>query len=174
MPRNVEIKAKIDNFDNFIQRVTSLSGDNGSVLEQQDFFYNCATGRLKLRSCTENGVNRSQLIFYTRPDSNGPKLSSFIVTPVQELKTMDDILTSTMGRKGIVTKQRTLFMIGQTRVHVDKVERLGNYMELEVMLRVDQSPEDGAKVANDLMRKLEISESQLVVGAYMDLINARE
>uniref|UniRef100_H2Y8G1 CYTH domain-containing protein n=1 Tax=Ciona savignyi TaxID=51511 RepID=H2Y8G1_CIOSA len=172
MPKNVEIKAKIENFDNFIKTAISVSEDNGSVLEQEDFFYNCNTGRLKLRSCKENGEPRNELIFYTRPDAHGPKMSDFVTSAVPDPESMDRILRHTLGRKGVVTKQRRLFLIGQTRIHVDRVKGLGDFMELEVMLRDDQSPEDGARVAQDLMSKLGVKECDLVTGAYMDLIIA--
>lgn len=62
-------------------------------------------------------------------------------------------------------------MIGQTRVHCDQVENLGDFAELEVVLEDDQSVEYGTKIAKELMTKLEIDdEKNLISGAYMDLI----
>lgn len=42
------------------------------------------------------------------------------------------VLTDALGMVGQVKKERHLFMVGQTRVHVDTVEGLGHFMELEV------------------------------------------
>lgn len=43
-----------------------------------------------------------------------------------------ETLRLALGIKGSVNKKRYLYMVGQTRVHVDEVEGLGNFMELEV------------------------------------------
>lgn len=61
-------------------------------------------------------------------------------------------------------------MVGQTRVHCDSVEGLGDFAELEVVLREDQKLDEGVKIANDLMEKLGILQEDLISGAYMDMI----
>jgi len=75
-----------------------------------------------------------------------------------------------LGVRGVVKKKRRLFLVGQTRVHLDEVDGLGHFVELEVVLRVNQSEEQGRKIAQELMRQLEISESDLLSGAYVDMI----
>lgn len=69
-------------------------------------------------------------------------------------------------------KTRYLFLYGQTRIHVDDVEGLGTYMELEVCLNDDETLEHGTQVAHEIMEQLNISKDQLVEGAYMDAILA--
>jgi predicted adenylyl cyclase CyaB len=61
-------------------------------------------------------------------------------------------------------------MVGQTRVHLDDVDGLGQFMELEVVLRDGQSDAQGQAIANDLMKKLGIESTDLIEGAYMDLL----
>ena len=61
-------------------------------------------------------------------------------------------------------------MVGQTRVHCDRVEGLGDFMELEVVLNDDQTPEEGEAIAHDLMEKLGVQKSNLLKGAYMDML----
>jgi predicted adenylyl cyclase CyaB len=61
-------------------------------------------------------------------------------------------------------------MVGQTRVHCDKVEGLGDFVELEVVLEDDQSVDQGEAIAKDLMNKLGIDKSRLISCAYMDLL----
>ncbi|KAG8005463.1 hypothetical protein GBF38_001284, partial [Nibea albiflora] len=97
-----------------------------------------------------------QLIFYERPDTDGPKLSRYSISPTSDPSSLRAVLSDALGVKGEVRKERRLFLIGQTRVHLDAVEGLGDYMELEV--------------AEDLMEKLGVSKESLVTGAYMDLL----
>jgi len=61
-------------------------------------------------------------------------------------------------------------MVGQTRVHCDKVEGLGEFMELEVVLNDDQTVEEGEAIAHDLMEKLGVPKANLLKGAYMDML----
>ncbi len=77
------------------------------------------------------------------------------------------------GQIGRVRKHRTLFLIGRTRVHLDRVEGLGHFLELEVVLAEGESSEVGVLVAHDLLGKFGISSSQLIEGAYIDLLNGQ-
>lgn len=47
---------------------------------------------------------------------------------------MQVVLQRALNKTIEVKKRRLLFMIGQTRIHVDDVEGLGDFMELEVNL----------------------------------------
>jgi predicted adenylyl cyclase CyaB len=69
-----------------------------------------------------------------------------------------------------VRKTRTLFLVGRTRVHLDRVEGLGHFLELEVVLEDDELLEAGIQEANDIMAHLGVEPSQLIEGAYMDLL----
>lgn len=81
------------------------------------------------------------------------------------------VLKPALGVKGEVKKTRHLFLYGQTRIHLDEVHKLGHFMELEVVLTPDQTLEDGKKIADDLMNKLEINEEDLITGAYLDQLS---
>jgi adenylate cyclase class IV len=74
----------------------------------------------------------AELIFYDRPEGDGPKLSKYEKCTFPDGSQITSILTHALGVKGRVKKNRQLFMVGQTRVHIDHVEDLGNFMELEV------------------------------------------
>ncbi|XP_076015913.1 adenylate cyclase CyaB-like [Genypterus blacodes] len=167
MPSNVEIKARLSDRKGFTERAAQLSQSEGTIIRQHDTFFNCSQGRLKLRDYM-NGMG--QLIFYVRPDTDGPKLSTYSISPTSDPHSLRAVLSDALGVKGEVKKVRRLFLIGQTRVHLDEVEGLGHYMELEVVMRSEQSVEDGQQVAQDLMEQLGVSEDSLVTGAYMDLL----
>ncbi|XP_074481528.1 uncharacterized protein LOC141761806 isoform X2 [Sebastes fasciatus] len=179
MLSNVEIKAKVSDPTLFAEKAAKLSQSEGTIIGQHDTFFNCRHGRLKLRDFMNEA---GQLIFYERPDTDGPKLSRYSISPTSDPSSLRAVLSDALGVKGEVRKERRLFLIGQTRVHLDTVEGLGNYMELEtaqrgvqtenkqVVMRPEQTVEDGQKVAEDLMVKLGVSKESLVMGAYMDLI----
>lgn len=110
----------------------------------------------------------AMLVQYARPDVSGPKLSEFDVLDVVEPEKLDRMLTNSLGVIGEVKKTRYLFLHEQTRIHLDKVDGLGTFLEFEVCLKPEQTIEDGTKIANDLMKLFEINESDLMTGAYMD------
>jgi predicted adenylyl cyclase CyaB len=81
-----------------------------------------------------------------------------------------DIMNATLGRTGIVKKTRTLYLAGQTRVHLDRVEGLGDFLELEVVLRQGQSDDEGKSIAAALLSEFGIEQRQMVAEAYVDLL----
>lgn len=167
MPTNIEIKAKVPDFAALQQRVVALSDSPVEVIAQEDTFFHTPRGRLKLRVLTPQ---HGQLIYYERPDTTGPKASHYYISTTTEPDTLKTVLVSAWGVRGVVRKRRWLYMIGQTRVHLDQVESLGAYLELEVVLHQDQSSAAGAAIAADLMAQLGIAATDLVQGAYIDLL----
>lgn len=168
MPTNIEIKARLATPDQLHSIAAELSNSTGCELHQKDTFFKVASGRLKLRQL--EGETTGELIFYDRPDDEGPKLSSYTKTHVVQADDLRRVLDSALGTVGVVVKKRTLYMIGQTRVHVDEVENLGNFVELEVVISDASKVADGEAIANDLMEKLKIKPEDLLRGAYMDML----
>jgi predicted adenylyl cyclase CyaB len=83
-------------------------------------------------------------------------------------------LSLALGVRGVVRKKRTLYLVGQTRLHLDEVEGLGEFVELEVVLRHGQSDLEGQQIARELMTRLAIREQDLLEGAYMDMLEGRQ
>lgn len=108
------------------------------------------------------------LVQYDRPDISGPKLSEFDVLDIAEPVKLDRMLTNSLGVLGEVKKDRFLFLHKQTRIHLDKVENLGTFLEFEVCLQPKQTIDEGTAIANDLIKLFEIEETDLMTGAYMD------
>ena len=172
--RNIEIKAKVSDFDAFYKRAEELcAGQKPTILKQRDTFFNSPNGRLKLREFQAMDSNPAELIFYDRPDSDGPKLSSFVKSSIVDVDNLKEALRLAIGTKGEVKKTRYLFLYGQTRIHLDVVEDLGTFMELEVCLKEDQTIEQGNEIAKNLMELLGVKETDLVKGAYMDKLNQK-
>lgn len=137
---NVEIKAKIPNSMEETRKIAQrLAGPEykPEILIQVDTFFNAPLCRLKLRN--QNG-KETFLISYSRPDNtDGPKLSTFIKTPIVDHNSMRNLLEMSMGIKGIVKKQRELYLVSwkglTSRIHLDIVEGLGEFIEFEVRFK---------------------------------------
>jgi len=169
MPLNIEIKAYARNFEEIRRRVESLNNTPVEVILQEDTFFNTEKGRLKLRVLA---LNRGQLIYYTRPDHEGPKRSEYHIYETVDPENLRRVLALAYGIRGVVRKTRYLYLVGQTRVHLDDVEGLGQFMELEVVMGEGQSDTEGQATAEDLMSRLGVERGDLLEGAYMDLLES--
>ena len=167
MARNVEIKARVSDPAQFYARALAIA-DRGPVkILQDDTFFDCPNGRLKLRAFSES---EGELIFYRRHNLPGPKESQYFVTPTASPSKLRETLTSALGECGRVRKKRTVFHVGSTRIHLDDVEGLGDFMELEVVLSENQFVDEGIAVARRIMQQLGINQDDLVDKAYVDLL----
>ncbi|HJV68694.1 class IV adenylate cyclase [Ideonella sp.] len=167
MARNIEIKARIAGIEALLPAVLAVATEGPREIRQDDSFFRCANGRLKLR---DFGDGRGELIFYQRADQAGPKTSHYVITPTADPAGLRSALRQAWGETGRVRKRRTLVLAGRTRIHLDEVEGLGAFLELEVVLADGEAAETGEREAHDLMRQLGIAPADLVEGAYVDLL----
>ncbi|MEW5829452.1 MAG: class IV adenylate cyclase [Chloroflexota bacterium] len=170
MPVNIEIKARVADIEALKQRAESVSDTPVETIPQEDIFFRTEKGRLKLRIISPE---EGWLIYYERPDQDGPKRSDYHFSRTLEPDALKKVLTDALGLRGVVRKTRRLYLAGQTRIHVDEVEGLGHFMELEVVLRDGQTDAEGRAIAEDLMRRLGVREENLLEGAYMDLLESQ-
>jgi adenylate cyclase class IV len=170
MPANVEIKARIASVDALLPLARSLGDDeHPQLIHQDDTFFAVPHGRLKLRVF---GDGSGELIHYVRTDVLGPKLSDYVLAPVPEPESLREALTRACGLLGRVRKARILVLVGPTRIHLDRVDGLGDFLELEVTLADGQTEAEGTAIAHALMARLGVQADQLVQGAYLDLLRA--
>ena len=175
MPANIEIKAALRNRAAALACAARLAGSGPEVIHQEDTFFRCEDARLKLRIFLSNdGTSlHGELILYQRENRAEVRCSHYSIAHTSDPCIMLDILTKTLGVVGTVRKTRTLYLVGQTRIHIDQVEGLGDFLELEVVLRKDQSEEDGKQIANTLLAQFKIAEQDLIADAYFDLLAER-
>jgi len=140
------------------------------LIEQDDSFYAVPHGRLKLRRFADG---TAELIHYTRSDDEAAKASDYVRVAVPDAGALHDALQRANGLVGRVRKRRWLLLAGATRIHLDRVEGLGDFVELEVVLRDGQSDEDGRAIAEALMQQLGLAGAPRIAGAYMDLLIAQ-
>jgi len=167
MPSNIEIKARVSDLEALRRVAQELADAPCEVLQQEDVFFRGARGRLKLRMFPGGS---GELIHYERPDDAGASQSHYRIFATGDTKTLRAVLADALGELVTVRKTRELWLAGRTRIHLDRVEGLGDFAELEVVLRPGQCPDEGRAVAADLMERLGIRETDLVACAYADLL----
>ena len=170
MARNVEIKARLRDRAAVEAKAAALAQHGPERIAQDDTFFHTKQGRLKLRTFDDG---HGELIFYQRPDQVGPKASFYLLSTTPEPDTLRESLTLAWGQTGRVQKLRTLYLVGRTRVHLDEVQGLGDWLELEVVLQEGEPEADGVQEAHALMAQFGVLPDDLVQGAYVDLLAHR-
>lgn len=167
MARNIEVKARIASVESLLPRAQALAGQGPTLIAQDDSFFNVPQGRLKLRQFADGSA---ELIHYHRADTAAAKASDYVRVPVPEPAALREALTRACGLRGRVLKQRWLFLVGPTRIHLDRVQGLGDFMELEVVLAEGMSDAEGSAIAEGLMQALGLTGAERLAGAYLDLL----
>jgi len=172
MPRNIEIKARLnDGIDALLARAAAVAGGTPQIIDQDDSFFRVPHGRLKLRQFADG---TAELIHYQRADTAQAKASDYVRVPAPEPEALREALARACSLLGRVRKRRWLLIVSDgafsTRIHLDRVEGLGDFMELEVMLKDEQTDAQGQAVAENLMRQLGLQDAPRLAGAYMDML----
>lgn len=175
MARNIEIKASVPDLAPVRSRATAIATAPVAFIEQVDTFFVPGAGgdhnRLKVREFADGS---GELIAYSRPDQKGPKTSTYLRSPCADASLLVEVLSAALPVRGVVSKRRELWLVGRTRIHLDEVEQLGTFVELEVVLADGESTEAGEREAHALLTLLGIPTSALIAGAYVDLLERRE
>jgi adenylate cyclase class IV len=169
MSRNIEIKARCADPERCRILAERFSDKGPEVLHQIDTFFYCNEGRLKLREFGAEG-GAGELIHYDRDAGTAPTESRYIITPIEKTDLLKESLARALGIRAVVKKVREVYIAGRTRIHIDEVESLGVFLELEVVLIDGEDPERGMEDAHQLMQALEIDKDSLLESAYVDLL----
>jgi len=166
MPANIEIKARARDWAGLLGTAEAL-GVACTVLLQEDVFFHVPRGRLKLRKLNDGS---GQLIHYERPDGPGAKRSDYVVFPTADPTMLERVLAMGLSVRGIVRKRRRVYIVDNTRIHLDEVEGLGQFVEVEVMLQEGEAEAAGHARLDQWMARLGIDQRDLLDAAYVDLI----
>jgi len=166
--KNIELKVKVDDFRNIERSLREMGAKFCGNLHQRDIYYNSPKGRLKIREINNNTF---ELIYYQRPDKLKFKLSSYFIIPLTkiQLKQLKNILKSMLDIKVIVVKSRRLWLFNNTRIHLDKVDKLGKFLELETVLK-KMSKSKGEKEYLKIFNLLELGQFEMMEKSYSDLL----
>jgi adenylate cyclase class 2 len=148
----------------------AIGAEPQGVLIQRDTYFRARHGRLKLRE--EEGA-RAHLIAYERPDRSGQRESRYRIVTVEKAGEIKATLAIALGVEAVVAKDRRLFIWEGVRIHLDRVDRLGHFVEFEAPTNSKGTDTSGAEArVESLRRALEIEPGALVAGSYCDLVLA--
>jgi len=180
---NFEFKARLRNHTAIQQALAQHDIPRAAKIRQTDTYFNAPRGRLKLRNIDDEAA---QLIFYQRPDHAEIKRSDYLMSPVDSPPALREVLSAAYGIRTVVEKTRELYWLPRRfgdhagsagpdfiRLHIDTVEGLGDFLEIEVIVQKGEPPEIAEREARAWLRDLGIVREDLLSHSYADLLEAR-
>jgi homotetrameric cytidine deaminase len=166
--RNVEVKARDADPGATLERALALGASDEGVLRQRDTYFGHAHGRLKLREQEGPAGREAWLIAYARPDRAAARTSEYRLAPVADPDALRAALDASLGTVVVVDKRRRLLLYETVRIHLDDVEGLGAFVELEAVA----PPESDLTREHELVATLseELALGERVAGSYSDLL----
>ncbi len=165
--RNLEAKFRVDDAALACRRAEALGFSMGAPLEQRDTFFRVTSGKLKLRE----EAQRAALIHYGRTNEGALEVSDYEIVPVANPGPLREMLSAALGVLAEVRKQRTLLLRRNLRLHLDQVEGLGSFGEIEAVVATDETPELYRVEVDELLGALRIDSHRLIYKSYFELLN---
>jgi predicted adenylyl cyclase CyaB len=169
MPANLEIKARLTDVKSAIHVAHSIHADHAGILRQKDTYYRVPQGRLKLRQISGK---HSELIFYKRSEKSDRRKSDFHILSVNDPSGVDRFLRKAFPVIGVIVKKRILFLKNETRIHIDEVKGLGNFLEFEVPIKSNLKL--ARKQLNELIKIFGISKQDFIKKSYIDCLREKK
>jgi predicted adenylyl cyclase CyaB len=164
---NVEIKAYCIN-PVFIREYLIHNGADFKGTDfQTDTYFKVPKGRLKLRE----GNIENNLIYYDRNNDAGPRLSNFQLVKIPDAEGLKKILSDSLGVKIAVRKKREIYYIKNVKFHIDEVEELGSFVEIEAgNMIADKTQEELREQCDFYVKEFGIEEKDFIAGSYSDMM----
>jgi len=164
---NIEIKARYANPQRIRELLLARGAEFRGVDPQIDTYFKTPQGRLKLRE----GRIENSLVYYEREDREGPKQSNVSLVPLAANSGLKEILARVLGVLVVVKKQREIYFIENVKFHIDAVEDLGSFVEIEAIDAEGTIGKDTLLAqCQEYMRLFGIASDDLVAVSYSDLL----
>lgn len=167
---NLELKARCHDLAVVRGAVYAINATHVGKLEQTDTYFAVRAGRLKLR---ETVGHRSELIYYERADAPAVRTSRYHLMPVQDPDDMRTALSLALGIIAVVRKRRDLLLWHNVRIHLDQVENLGNFIELEAVIDPEADEAISSQRLEQLVCRISIRTEDLIACSYADLLRSK-
>ncbi len=165
--RNVELKARDPEPERSLERARALGAEDRGELRQRDTYFAAPRGRLKLREQDPGGA---ELIAYERDDAAAARESRYRIAPVEDAAALREALDAALGTVVVVDKRRRLLLWEGVRIHLDRVEGLGAFVELEGVAAADSDLTREGALVTRLRAELGIADDALEPRGYADLL----
>lgn len=178
--RNLELKARCRDLAAALAAVIDLGALRSAHERQRDTFFHAREGRLKLREITRwtgdqdpaqhPGTTHAELIWYDRPNHLGARTSAYRLVEAPDPAGLRAALTAACGVRGVVIKTRAILLWQGVRIHLDRVDDLGEFVEFEAVLGPDLGDLTAAERLEILQRTIAIADADRIAHAYADLL----
>jgi homotetrameric cytidine deaminase len=170
---NVELKARDPDPARSLERALALGAEDKGEINQRDTYFSAARGRLKLREQETGGSPLwDELIQYSRADSTDARTSTYRRVPVADVAALHEALDAAYGTLVTVTKRRRVLLWEGVRIHLDEVEGLGSYVEIEAVAEEGSDLSAEHETVERLRAELGVKDANLVARSYSDLLLA--
>jgi predicted adenylyl cyclase CyaB len=169
--RNVELKAHDPHPARTLGRCLRLPAEDQGELWQRDTYFSACRGRLKLR---EQPPGNAQLIHYERDMGRAQRVSRYKIVEVRDADTLRSVLADALEVRVTVVKRRRLLLWQSVRIHLDAVEDLGSFIELEAVAEPSSDLRLEYRQVAALRESLEITDDLLIAAGYAELLRNSE
>ncbi len=162
--KNLEIKIQINSFDAIIKFLKPYYIED---LYQTDTYFTVNDGRMKLRKEVDK---EAYMIYYQRPDLSSEKYSNYSIYPIQDVEMFYKVFSKVLHQELVVKKKRSLYIIENARIHLDVVENLGNFLEIEIVINNTVEEKEAPFFMDSLLKIFNLKEHQKIDCGYRELL----
>lgn len=164
---NIEIKARTTRAHDIRQYLQEHGADYRGTDHQTDTYFKVLNGRLKLRE----GNIENNLIYYRREETEGIRQSNVEMTEVKNAAVLKAMLSKAMGILTVVNKRREIYYIGNVKFHLDMLDGLGEFVEIEACNRFEDIPvETLQQQCEEYMAAFKVNREDLIRKSYSDMV----
>ncbi len=167
--RNIELKARDPTPGRSLELCLSIAAEDRGQLLQRDTYFEVARGGLKLR---EQRPGQAHLIQFDRAREPQERESRYRLIEVDDGPTLRAALERALGSRVTVIKRRSLFIWQTVRIHLDEVERLGSFIELEAVAPPESDLAREYELIRELREVFSVTDERLVALGYAEQILA--
>ncbi len=161
--RNIELKARDLDRGASLKACLKLGASDHGTISQRDTYFDSPHGGLKLR---EEHPGSAHLIQFLRAEQPQQRESRYRIAEVIDAASLVAVLADAIGIWGTVVKQRHLLLWETVRIHLDEVDGLGSFVELEAVAPADSDLSREHELVAQLRHELNITEDRLEARGY--------